>query len=111
MKKDGEKKILIKKKGKKIPGKEKVKLMNNQKMKKDRKKMNNNSNNNNNNNNNRGMEKKFKKKKRKYAFKIQNAGVCNAGLIYICIGPGQEPDRSDGLAKLRPPRQSEIEYS
>ena len=63
MKKDGEKKILIKKKGKKIPGKEKVKLMNNQKMKKDRKKMNNNSNNNNNNNNNRGMEKKFKKKK------------------------------------------------
>lgn len=39
MKKDGEKKILIKKKkGKKIPGKEKVKLMNNQKMKKDRKK-------------------------------------------------------------------------
>lgn len=43
MKKDGEKKILIKKKGKKIPGKEKVKLMNNQKMKKDRKKMNNNT--------------------------------------------------------------------
>lgn len=47
-------------------------------------------------------KKNSKKKKRKYAFKIQNAGVCNAGLIYICIGPGQEPDSSDGLAKLRP---------